>query len=218
MGVNDMSNVKLLLKRMVFVQITSALIFVSMVVPSYAQSCPNGCLWIEWAGIIDNGEGSGGIHGPYGSIHIVVRVYLDGKLVHKHKVYLHGVTNTGDKFEWDDGDQRLYANKNSPGLWLHKWMHPNEEVGLTFYESDPAPSFIPGFIHGREHDVLMNFLITRRAVPRFKPARIIASKRPAKSDAIKRSRERNGNKWAKRVWNGGIRQGIPSMFIKIKTY
>ncbi len=104
-------------------------------------------LLIKWAMTVDNAEGSGGYHGPLGSLHI--RLYNSGNNCYNGQANYPGGL-VGDLIlpgptenEWDDGD---YKEWEPYGYYLWDWALP--EIKVFLYESDPN-FIIPGL---REHD------------------------------------------------------------------
>jgi hypothetical protein len=113
-------------------------------------------LTIEYANVIDNGEGRWPPHGPYGSIHVIV--YRPEQLLEApwspvlelYETMLYGPHQTiGDLFEWLDDEELFYVN-----YALYDWSwYGLDRVILRFYESDPGL--------GREHDDLLAVLVSR---------------------------------------------------------
>ena len=119
-------------------------------------SAGEGLLIIEYAHVIDNGEGRWPPHGPYGSIHVVV--YRPEQSLQApcspelelHEIMLYGPHRTfGDLFEWLDDEELVYMN-----YALYDWSWDRlDQIILRFYESDPGM--------GREHDDLLVELVRR---------------------------------------------------------
>lgn len=113
-------------------------------------------LIIEYAHVIDNGEGQWPPHGPYGSIHVIAyrpEQRLEPPWDSELKLYetmLYGPHRTvGDLYEWLDNEELAFAN-----YALYDWSrHGLDQVVLRFYESDPGI--------GREHDALLAVLVSR---------------------------------------------------------
>lgn len=189
---------------------------------------PNyGELTINWAGVLDNGEGSDkpigkrGIihHGPFGSLHILI--YEPGtyfktsatkypkplrhiKFSGPHKIETH--TYKPDKYEWDDGDEKYFNGS----LSLFKWRHPNDAVLVFVYESDPDRK-----ITKREHDPIFYKVIHRNNVN--KPS-LIGGGFTAHSKAIGRAMKRGAEKWIisrelKRIYG----KSLPKMVAEFET-
>ena len=119
-------------------------------------SAGEGLLTIEYAHVIDNGEGAWPPHGPYGSIHVVV--YRPEQSpgppwqpdLELYETMLYGPHQTvGDLFEWLDDERLAYTHY---GLYDWNWQE-FDWVVLRFYESDPGP--------GRGHDDLLSVVVSR---------------------------------------------------------
>ncbi len=112
---------------------------------------------VEYAHVIDNGEGGWPPHGPYGSIHVIVyRPEQSPKApwlpeLELYETMLYGPHQTvGDLFEWLDDEELTYTN-----YALYDWnCHEYDRVTLRFYESDPGL--------GREHDDLLVGFMSRQ--------------------------------------------------------
>ncbi len=113
-------------------------------------------LTVEYAHVIDNGEGQWPPHGPYGSIHVIAyrpEQRLEPPWDPEMELYetmLYGPHRTvGDLYEWLDNEELTFEN-----YALYDWnRHGLDRIVLRFYESDPGM--------GREHDDLLAVLVSR---------------------------------------------------------
>jgi len=175
---------------------------------------PYGELVVNWVGVIDNKEGKDGIHGPYGNIHALV--YEADERCYGHRssypvplrhVVLPGPSNTGQKCEWEDGDEITYDK-----LSIFKWRGEGDSVKVFIYESDPNGEIN---VFGREHDPLFCSVINRHDTS---PS-IHASDIYAETNAIEsgKFRARMWTDKVKSIFENRLGQGIPSMFIQFET-
>ena len=161
-----------------------------------------GSLVINWAGVIDNGEGDRWPHGPHGSLHVLVyppsqtcpgnqRNY-PRPLTH---VYLSGPSDG----EWLDGDARSF-NDLEVYLWRHNGL---DSVKVFVYESDPGRI-------GRAHDPLFC-----RVVPRRRDPGVWRSYHGTNADAVRNVAARR-SRWHER-WGLPLREGMPAMIVGFET-
>lgn len=121
-----------------------------------------GWLGLDWVGMIDNGEGDGD-HGPYGSMHLMVRESGGIPLVH---YYLPGPS----KDEWLDFDEKSYRREggsSGPEVpCLHVWRSPKDSVWLEVWESDPMQG-VGGIDNNwsRDHDFVFVMKISPSDFP-----------------------------------------------------
>ena len=175
------------------------------------NNTPFGELAVVWAGVIDNAEGTGFPHGPYGNLHILI-YDADLECPENQKKYpeplrhivLPGPHSTGKKCEWDDGDQRKFDSLN-----LFEWRSEEDKVLIFIYESD-------GKTHGKDwdHDPLFCKKVERVETLE---SRIFESSLIAQEDAIERAIERNTEGWVRRILPRGQNEGIGKMFIELET-
>lgn len=142
-----------------------------------------GWLAITWAGVIDNGEGDVGFHGPVGSLHILIYPALlpcpkrsgasdyDNYIAH---AMLLGPTTDGK--EWADGDYLDYWNTyEATGFrWITvcEWPSGVSELLLFIYESDPSSwngIHIPIVDLIRKHDPLLCVKVKKADTYSFSP-------------------------------------------------
>jgi len=147
-------------------------------------------LYIKWVGVIDNGEGNDWPHGPLGNLHVQLYDW-------RGKEYDHFILTGPSKKEFRDGDQAWYS------IYIGSIMK-NRPLYLKIWESDPGGRWL-----GRKNDVLFQAWITNPG--------LWYSGKAAPRDARNNAIRRGANNWAKKVWRGGIRPGIPKMFIKIES-
>jgi len=98
-------------------------------------------------------------------------------------------------------------------LRLYNWRYASEEIVVVVYESDPS-EFKGKYIPGRSHDALFCYKISRNSTLNL--LTLGDSRRPAKNDAISNCK-RAGITWYRDVWQGGLTQGIPSIFMQFVT-
>ncbi|NEO99760.1 MAG: hypothetical protein F6K58_13990 [Symploca sp. SIO2E9] len=178
--------------------------------PAYASRY--GSLVVNWSGVIDNGEGDGGLHGPLGSLHILVydankpcpgssRKY-SGFLRH---IYLSGPSEG----EWNDGDQRRFAS-----LEIFRWRYASDAVKVFVYESDPSLTRLSK----RKHDPLFCRTINRKDTPSIsrRPRTIWMSPYRSNDDAIRNAQARRISWPFQNGWRGDW-SGIPQMFLELNT-
>lgn len=168
------------------------LVLLLTAMPVFSQSYSDAHFYLDWIGVVDNGEGSGGVHGPLGNLHVTV---YNARGQETQSFILGGPT----KGEFDDGDQAYYDN-----VYLGTVGPYNSAIRVKIWESDPGGSFL-----GRKHDVLFDYWISNYGT--------YYSQYAAATDAVHRARRRGGDSWARSVWNGGIRQGIPKVFVKFTS-
>ena len=145
-------------------------------------------LYLTWVGVVDNGEGDDWPHGPLGNLHLVL-YNAQGK------EYSHTILTGPSNNEFKDGDQASYS------AYLG-WGTYSQPIFVKIYESDPGGKWL-----GRSHDVLFEAWVT-------KPG-LWYSGLAAPADARRNAIRRGANNWAREVWNGGIRSGIPKIFLEI---
>lgn len=152
--------------------------------------------YLTWVGVIDNGEGDKWPHGPLGNLHI--QLYdCAGKEV-SHRV----LTGPSDR-EFLDGDQAnycLYIGNPECVNYVRIW----ESDGNTWGGIDWKKV---GFSN-RKHDLLFE------GVPA--QAGIWYSSQAANQDARINAIRRGANSWVENVWTGGIREGVPKIFLEIR--
>lgn len=162
-----------------------------------------GYLTIQWAGVIDNGEGDDWPHGKLASLHVLIypelrycpgsrKSYSD----YLQHVYLNGPSN----YEWEDGDAKRMD------LCLFRWRSFNDAVTIVVYESDPGGI-------GRSHDELFCATIRRRGTGDLL---VVESHLQAAADAVRNCRWR-GITWHEKVWSYGLNRAIPKMFLQFQT-
>jgi hypothetical protein len=160
-------------------------------------------LYLTWVGVVDNGEGNGGIHSAEGNLHM--QIYND-----QGKEMEHTILTGPSKNEFLDGDEASYFKYLGP-------LFNGRPIRVKIWESDGAG--IPGtgidfgrfgmWLTGRQHDLLFDAWITAPALWQSGSA--------AARDAINNAINRGANEWAMNVWNGGVRPGIPKMFVRIES-
>ncbi|MEP7169893.1 MAG: hypothetical protein ABI855_11035 [Bacteroidota bacterium] len=191
------------------------------------EKAPNGCLKIKWVGVIDNAEGNKCPHGPSGRFYLAVYKNLsncpgDQKSYDNwdRNIILYGPTS-GDfcpcwpKFpasecEWLDGQDLLMD------LFVYKWNYADESVWIVIYESDNKDFPLSGLF--RKHETIFCQKISRNETKKINPV-LKYSTRPAHGDAIDNCKKK-GITWLNKVssvWNGGLKEGIPSIFIQFIT-
>lgn len=179
------------------------------------SSSKYGDLVLEWAGVIDNKEGKDGIHGPFGNFHILIydasKPCYGGRSsypVPLRHIVLPGPNNTGNRCEWDDGDQMNYDR-----LDLFQWRSQRDSVKVFIYESDPSGE-LPKLI-SRKHDPVFCRVIERNeGGPEF-----VSSNIPAMRHTIVSGKTRS-KLWIEKVrsiWNKGLESDMPSMFVELET-
>jgi len=174
-------------------------------------NAPFGELTVKWAGVVDNAEGTGFPHGPYGNLHILIYDSHD-VCPEKQKIYpsplrhivLPGPNPTGKKCEWDDGDQSKLDS-----LGLFEWRSNDDKVVVFIYESD-------GKTHGKDwdHDPVFCQTVGRRETLK---AAVFESNIKANDDAIERAMHRNAEQWLEIVLPNGLKQRVGKMFIELET-
>jgi hypothetical protein len=164
--------------------VTFAIVWLLPVAESHAQYTP---LYLDWIGVIDNGEGDG-MHGPHGNLHIDTWNAVGAKVVDNE--VLIGPSSR----EFLDGDQARY------GLLIGMIGAGNLAVRVKIWESDPGPF--------REHEVLFDQWIAGPG--------LYYSGYAAPADAVRNARRRGANAWVSDLWRGGVQSGIPKMFVKIE--
>ena len=188
------------------------------VLPTIGVNNGFGSLVVDWAAVIDNGEGSGRPHGPLGRIHILA-YEADTSCPGKRKSYSRALRHVilkcpssegSTKNEWDDGDEIRYHN-----LELFRWRSELDAVLLFICESDPSGIGSMIFVPGRAHDPLFCWRVSRSST-------LDASRRHAEEKAVIRARQRGGDALERSLlgmgaWTEGIRIGIPKMFLQLKT-
>ena len=142
-------------------------------------------LFIEWVGVVDNGEGDGE-HGPLGSLHID----LYNSAGQKFESFILQGPSRG---EWLDGDQESYW------VYIGNVWPQNPAIRIRISESDPGPL--------RDDDVVFDGWATH--------AGVMYSAYAAHGDARLNALRRGANSWAANVWQGGIQGGIPMAFVGI---
>lgn len=180
-----------------------------------------GSLYIKWAGVIDNAEGDDCPHGPTGKLYVLIypaNAYCPGDQKF-YKGYINKLTlrgGTSGKFckgapaaenEWLDGESRVV------NVRLYNWRYDNEEIVVFVYESDPS-EFKGHYVPGRSHDALFCYKISRNST--LSLLTLGDSRHPAKKDAISNCK-RAGITWYRDIWQGGLFQGIPSIFMQFVT-
>jgi len=95
-----------------------------------------GSLYINWIGVIDNGEGDYYPHGPWGNFHYIIAPFdytcppnKDFDWDDKDKNVLPGPSNN----EFIDGDEIKYDKP----IKVYNWTNEKEKIKLIIYESDP---------------------------------------------------------------------------------
>jgi hypothetical protein len=185
-------------------------------------------LYIRWAAVIDNGEGSKGgskwnpgnwgQHGPVGNFHVLVYEPSMYDELQRHpgrtsyprplrQFVLRGPTRN----EWDDGDIHRYAGL---GVELFRWRSAQDAITVFIYESDPDR-----FVTRRQHDPLFLGVIPRHETGR---GRVYTSGFAAHRDAVQRAGQRNGPALqqllaATGAWRGPLRLGMPKLFLALQT-
>lgn len=174
-----------------------------------------GELVIHWAGVIDNKEGKDGIHGPYGNFHVLV--YDAGEPCYGERrsypvplrhLVLPGPNNTGQRCEWEDGDQQDYDR-----LGLFEWRGERDSVKVFIYESDPSRE-LPNLI-SRKHDPVFCRVVDKNQGG----SELYLSDIPAPNHAVVSGRNRS-RLWIDKVrsiWDGGLEPNMPSMFVRLGT-
>ena len=172
---------------------------------------PFGELTVKWAGVVDNAEGPGFPHGPYGNLHILIYDTNNG-CPDKQKIYpsplrhivLPGPSPTGKKCEWDDGDQTELDS-----LGLFEWRSEEDKIVVFIYESD-------GKSHGKDwvHDPVFCQTIGRKETL---SAVVFESPLKAGDHAIERAKQRNAEKWVERVLPDVKNGRIGMMFLELET-
>lgn len=192
--------------------LTAIFIVISSLLNAQNNNDSFGSLMINWMGVIDNEEQSGGLHGPWGNFHVLI--YPAEQLcfgsASSYPKPLHSFVVRGpSKNEWDDGD-----NMNMQ-VEVFKWRNKHDSILVYIYESDP--SF---FIFRRKHDPVFCSVISNDKTSK---AVLLYSHYTAKRKAIKRAIERGCKKWVDiRIPNLSSellknKPNFPKTFIEFKT-
>jgi len=181
----------------------------------------NGSLYVKWAGVIDNGEGDDCPHGPWGNLYVAIypmnnssrcpniysdpyhsRTVMEGPSSGKCNYVVKKVKASD---EWLDGDA---MRMNFP---VYNWRHNNETVIMVIFESDGSSWIAPN----RRHDILFCHEISRRST--VNGSQVFSDEnRKAHSDAVRNCK--NGRiSWYRDVWSGGLRSGMPKIFVQLET-
>lgn len=168
-----------------------------------------GSLYIDWAGVIDNGEGDNWPHGPHGNFYVVIHdsgrdCSYSGYMSKSH--FPGPDRSKNGKYEWLDGSSRTYNN-----FRIFNWRSNNDYITVMVYESDSG--------WGRNHDLIFCYEVSRRGT--INRSIFGDSKRNAHDDAIINCRNR-GVTWHNHesiapIWSRSLNRGIPKMFIQFET-
>jgi len=162
----------------------------SLVAPdAIAGSFVSNTLYIDWIGVIDNGEGDDWPHGPLGSLHATIWNSSGRKVA---SFVIHGPTSG----EWLDGDAASYDGIEIGEVGLLPGMNG---VRLQIWESDPGP--------WRSDDVLFDKWIGGGGM--------YVSNLAAHNDAVRNALNRGAAYWVRDYvgWNYG--PNMPTMFIRV---
>lgn len=125
---------------------------------AYRNEPPHGELVVRWVGVVSNGEGPRGVHGPVGNLHVLI--YEEdqdeadlGRRKNCPKAMRHVVLPGPTNGEWDDGNQMSF---DDAPLALFRWRSTDDAVSVFVYESDPD-----GLFTGREHDPIFSARVRR---------------------------------------------------------
>jgi len=159
------------------------ILFLATLAPRPAESQH---LYLEWIGVIDNGEGDG-VHGPHGNLHLTTYTGWGKKL---DAIIIGGPSRR----EFLDGDQAFYSDVYLGTLGAH-----GSSVIIKIYESDPGP--------GRDDDLLFYSHIAGPGT--------YNSHWAAMPDAVRNAAARGAAQWLAPFWPGGVQYGMPMCFIRV---
>ncbi len=163
---------------------TAVFLVISSILNGQNNNDNFGSLMINWMGVLDNEEQSGGIHGPWGNFHVLIysaQQSCYGSASSYPKPLSSFVVRGPSKNEWDDGDN-MYMK-----VEVFKWRSLHDSVLVFIYESDP--SF---FIFRRKHDPVFCSVISSDKTSKVL---LLYSRYIANKKAIKRAIARGCKVW-----------------------